>query len=78
MLSAICLNLDQSKILSSGNVLSPVLPKRMKNAVEKRENACCQDCLLFMCLFQEKRFRWCCRKKGLFGKTLNSLPDDKF
>ena len=56
MLSAVCFNLDQSKILSSGNgltlyqtsrLLTTLRRKALENTVGKGENAGNQDFLLF-------------------------------
>ena len=62
MLSAICFNLEQSKILSSGNGLNvaiiiffPVFD-RMENTVGKGENAGYQHFLLFPQNFQKLYF----------------------
>ena len=47
MSSAICFNLDQSKILSSGNGL-----KKKKDLVENRENTGYQTAVLFHSIFE--------------------------
>ena len=51
MLSAICLNLDQSKILSSGSWLMSMNMKTLKNIVEKRVNACKKKITPFPTIF---------------------------
>ena len=60
MLSAICFNLDQSKILSSGNgltnshTMTPFAPlgnKPFENTVGKGEIACNEQFLLFLQCF---------------------------
>ena len=59
MLSAICFNSDQSKILSSGNVLLKNMKfvfGRVENIVGKGENAEYQHFLLFPQMFSKAFF----------------------
>ena len=56
MSSAICFNLDQSKILSSGDRLKLVKMSQVENLEGKGKNAVYQDFLLLLQSFQKVTF----------------------
>ena len=43
MLSAICFNMSQSKIFSSGNELKEIMENKTKNVLENGEQLCLED-----------------------------------
>ena len=43
MLSAICFNMSQSKIFSSGNELKEIIENKTKNVLENGEQLCLED-----------------------------------